>query len=52
MSFLSNCSTFVGILLVPADLLKCNEDVTFFYCLVSGTYKNGDTVEFELSISR
>ena len=39
MSFLSNFSTLVGILLEPTDLLESNEDMMF----VSGTYKKGNT---------
>ena len=39
MSFLSNFSTLLGILLEPTDLLESNEDKMF----VSGTYKKGNT---------
>ena len=35
MSFLSNFNTLVGILFGPTDLLKSNEDMTFYISLFS-----------------
>ena len=42
MSFLSNFSTLVGILLGPTDLLESNEDMaTSISVFFSGNYKKG-----------